>query len=102
MNAGGFALVQCAVTTGDLPLNITWKYPGDHEVTSVQDSRRPKVTVTTMGARAAMLSIDILMAEHAGNYSCVASNAAAATSYTAELHINGVYLSIIALVDFHS
>lgn len=92
MNAGGFALVQCAVTTGDLPLNITWKYPGDHQVTSVQDSRRPKVTVTKMGDRAAMLSIDSVMAEHAGNYTCVASNGAATTSFTSELHINGSYL----------
>ncbi|KAG8244652.1 hypothetical protein J6590_017597 [Homalodisca vitripennis] len=88
MNAGGFALVQCAVTTGDLPLNITWKYPGDHQVTSVRDSQRPKVTVTRMADRAVMLSIDVLTADHAGNYTCVATNAASTTSYTAELHIN--------------
>lgn len=92
MNAGGFALVQCAVTTGDLPLNITWKYPGDQQVTSVSNSQRPKVTVVKMADRAAMLSIDILTAEHAGNYTCVASNAAASASYTAELHINGFFL----------
>lgn len=84
MNAGGFALVQCAVTTGDLPLDMSWQYPGDHEVT-----QRPKVTITRMGDRAAMLVIDVLTADHSGNYTCVATNSAASTSFTAELHING-------------
>lgn len=84
MNAGGFALVQCAVTTGDLPLELSWQYPGDHEVT-----QRPKVTITRMGDRAAMLVIDVLTADHAGNYTCVAANSAARSSFTAELHING-------------
>lgn len=82
MNAGGFALVQCAVTTGDVPLNITWQHPGE----VVQ---RPKVTVTKMGDRAAMLVIDVLTADHSGNYTCVATNMAASSSYTAQLHING-------------
>lgn len=82
-------IIQCAVSTGDLPVNITWKYPGDHQITSVTDSQRPLVTVTKMGDRVTMLSIDSLTADHAGNYTCIASNAAATATHTAELHING-------------
>lgn len=89
MNAGGFAIAQCAVTTGDLPVNLSWQYPGDHKVTSKSDSQRPPVTITKMAERVTMLSIDVTTASHAGNYTCIATNHAATTSYTTTLNING-------------
>lgn len=89
MNAGGFANLQCIVGSGDLPINITWSHPGDHQVRSVAESQRPRTTTTKVADRVSMLTIEVLSADHAGNYTCIAKNPAATAEYTTALEING-------------
>ncbi|XP_021705585.1 Down syndrome cell adhesion molecule-like protein Dscam2 isoform X40 [Aedes aegypti] len=81
MNSGESASVQCNVHSGDFPLQIRW-YIGDLLILD------PTITITNIGKRLKVLSIDGVQGRHAGNYTCEASNKAATVSYSAELLVN--------------
>lgn len=83
MSSGEAAQVTCLVSTGDRPLNITWKFR-NREASSF-----PGVTVTEVGQKASLLIIDPVSSMHAGNYTCSARNVAGTASYQATLRING-------------
>ncbi|XP_076173878.1 Down syndrome cell adhesion molecule 1 isoform X17 [Ptiloglossa arizonensis] len=83
VNAGDLVSIQCVVTKGDSPLEITWSF----------DSRpirsdRMDVIVSSSGKRVKQLTIESVAARHAGEYTCVASNAAGSTSHSAKLDVN--------------
>ena len=50
------------------------------------------VSTYQMGQKSSILSIDSVAAMHAGNYTCVAENAAGSSNYTAQLIVNGSLL----------
>ncbi|KAL7294790.1 hypothetical protein TKK_0011722 [Trichogramma kaykai] len=83
LNAGDIASVTCAVTKGDLPMDIQWMFQNQPI-----DVTREDVVVTNLGKRGKQLSIESVGAEHAGEYTCVASNVAGATTRTAVLEVN--------------
>ena len=82
---GEHATLQCSVVEGDLPLKITWVFHG-RELSSQEG-----IETTRLGKRANILSIESVSAAHTGNYTCVATNAAGASNYTAELVVQGEY-----------
>lgn len=83
MNAGDFANIQCVVPSGDLPLNITWRYPGG----------QIGISTTQLAERVNVLMIPVLTERHVGNYTCYAMNKAGVTSYTTALTVNGLSFS---------
>ena len=83
------ATVQCAATKGDLPLEITWMFRNE-EI----NSGRQGMVVSEHGTRVKQLSIEDVSAIHAGEYTCVASNAAGSISRSAVLDVNGTYVLI--------
>lgn len=82
VNSGESVSAVCTIVSGDSPLGITWALNG----MPVEESQRISVTTTK---RNSLLSIDSASPSHAGTYTCVASNAAGATTYSAELIVNG-------------
>lgn len=74
--------VQCTISKGDNPLNMTWNL--NEKPISVY----PGITINNM-KRVSLLTIESVRAEHAGKYTCVASNSAGTTSYSADLNVNG-------------
>lgn len=68
---------------GDLPLHINWKL-NDHSVDNYAE-----MTVSKVGKRSSMLTIESVSHTIAGNYTCEANNAAGSSSYTTELQVNG-------------
>lgn len=79
-------IVSCAVTKGDLPLEISWLLngrPADTTISINMDSSRKRVS---------QLSIDSVSAEHAGEYTCLAKNKAGITSFSALLNVNGIVI----------
>lgn len=84
-NSGDTVSIQCTITKGDMPLNITWtlnnKTIGDDYGITVMKLKRFST-----------LNIDSVQAEHAGLFTCIASNRAGETSYSAVLNVNGNYV----------
>ncbi|XP_068990779.1 Down syndrome cell adhesion molecule 1 isoform X7 [Neodiprion pinetum] len=82
-NAGDMATVQCAVTKGDLPIDITWSLNGQSIGNDYLD-----IIVSRSSKRASTLTIDSVAARHAGEYTCSASNAAGFVTHSATLTVN--------------
>ena len=85
--SGTSAQVQCFVSEGDTPLQITWAFHGTDMTTRTQSG----VSTMKLGQKSSVLMIDSVTSEHAGNYTCTARNAAASANYTAELIVNGLW-----------
>uniref|UniRef100_T1JAC9 Down syndrome cell adhesion molecule-like protein Dscam2 n=1 Tax=Strigamia maritima TaxID=126957 RepID=T1JAC9_STRMM len=81
------AQVTCAVRQGDLPMAIHWMKDGvPIEATSL--GRDGALVARTFDVYTSSLSIDSVASEHNGNYTCVASNMAAAVTYSSSLRVN--------------
>lgn len=76
--------VQCAVIKGDLPIEIVWMF-GDQQIFKSQRD----IIISDSGNRLKQLTIEAVAARHAGEYTCIASNAAGSVSRSAVLNVNG-------------
>jgi Immunoglobulin I-set domain len=100
-NAGDSASAACSVVKGDTPIVISWFFNGT-EIRSNAD-----ITISNVGKKISMLSIESARAEYVGEYTCVAKNAAGATNISSYLYINGLifdcHISGVAfLLEMHS
>lgn len=86
LNVGESTAVNCMITKGDLPLNITWTL-NNNELKSGRDG----ITIMRMTARLSALNIESIDSEHRGVVKCIARNAAGATEFESELKANGEY-----------
>lgn len=75
--------VTCAVTRGDMPIDIFWLFNGH----PVQPS--DGVIITKSGRRVGMLTIESVGPRNAGNFSCVARNKAGEVRHTSQLKVLG-------------
>lgn len=83
-NAGDTVGLQCMVTKGDAPVNITWTL--DRKL--VKDA--PGISIIKMGPKASGLTIESVSAEHRGVFTCFAENAAGYSNHSAKLDVNGI------------
>ncbi|XP_076173883.1 Down syndrome cell adhesion molecule 1 isoform X22 [Ptiloglossa arizonensis] len=82
LNSGEMLSLSCTILKGDFPVTLTWTF----DDTPI-DSSRPDVNIVT-NKRFSFLSIDSVVARHAGRYKCIATNAAGSDSHTAVLSVN--------------
>ncbi|XP_051153617.1 cell adhesion molecule Dscam2 isoform X42 [Leptopilina boulardi] len=82
VNAGELVTVTCAITKGDLPIDIIWMF-GDKEIEFGHD-----IVISSSSKRLKQLTIETVAAKHAGEYTCVASNIAGSVTQTAVLEVN--------------
>nr|XP_015838889.1 PREDICTED: Down syndrome cell adhesion molecule isoform X17 [Tribolium castaneum] len=82
INEGDGVSVQCTVSKGDYPLNISWTLNG-HFIDQTNG-----IVINRASKRVSTLSIDNVQSTHVGNYTCLASNSASVTTYTTSLFIN--------------
>ncbi|XP_036333523.1 Down syndrome cell adhesion molecule-like protein Dscam2 isoform X31 [Rhagoletis pomonella] len=82
-NSGDSLGVQCSVTKGDLPINITWTLNNQTLKSGDYD-----IIIGRMSTKSSTLNIDYIAAEHRGIYACIATNRAGESSYQAELQVN--------------
>ena len=80
---GEVSQASCVLSRGDPPVRIEWFY-NDRPINASED-----ISIIPTGTRGAVLLIQSLASHHMGNYTCVASNRVASSSYTAPLIING-------------
>ncbi|XP_031640141.1 Down syndrome cell adhesion molecule-like protein Dscam2 isoform X29 [Contarinia nasturtii] len=76
-----FLSLSCAISDGDLPLNIFWTF-NNQPITPDMD-----VNVSKLGKRSSVLTIDSVSGHHIGNYTCFCSNNAGSANYTTELKV---------------
>lgn len=83
MSFGDTVSIQCTISGGDLPVNVMW--------TLNKSPLEPYLEILTekRGKRINSLSIDAVSAKHAGNYTCIAENAAGIAELSSELVVNG-------------
>lgn len=93
MNAGDPVSVQCTISGGDLPVNVSWSLNGRPIEPSFLD-----IFLEKRGHRMNNLMIDSVTAKHSGNYTCLAENLAGIVQYSAELIVNGISIHIIILI----
>nr|ASU04347.1 Dscam5 [Mesobuthus martensii] len=77
LTEGRRASVACVVSAGDLPIQIRWLKDG-HPL-----SKDLRATITMATEFTSLLSVPSVSQHHNGNYTCIASNPAAYTNYTA-------------------
>lgn len=83
-NSGESLGVQCTITKGDLPINITWMHNGE-----LLKSNMDGVVLSRISTKSSTLNIDYMSGNHRGIYKCLASNGAGTAEYEAELLVNG-------------
>lgn len=90
-NRGDSVQVSCYMSKGDFPVSFSWLLNGK-PTKDFQD-----VTVSIFGKKTSVLSIDSADQHHAGNYTCVASNRAGISTFSARLIVKGnsFFLSIV-------
>lgn len=83
-----FLSINCAVSDGDLPLNIFWTF-NNQPITPDMD-----VSIARLGKRTSVLTIDSVGGYHAGLYTCHGTNEAGGTSYSTELKVIGASVCV--------
>lgn len=84
-NWGEAVSAVCTIVKGDLPIELAWALNGE----PITANDRPDITISSTGKRVSLMTIEAVNGAHAGEYTCTASNAAGATSYSATLAVNG-------------
>lgn len=82
-NFGDMASVTCLVPSGDLPVEFRWLFNSKPLISY------NGVSTSKIGKRRSLLTIEPVNGEHAGNYTCEASNKANSVNLTAKLIVNG-------------
>ncbi|XP_033230988.1 Down syndrome cell adhesion molecule-like protein Dscam2 isoform X4 [Belonocnema kinseyi] len=83
-NSGDLVSVTCSAIKGDLPLEITWAFNG----TSIENHQDTGMVVASTNRKNSVLSIESVMARHAGRYTCMASNVAGTAAHSTILSVN--------------
>lgn len=89
LNLDDAVTVTCTITKGDLPLKIFWKFTEEGSDFFYNLTTNDGILVTRSSQKISMLAIDAVKARHRGNYTCVASNKAGTSQYSAYLKLNG-------------
>ena len=83
IDQGSVAQLTCLISSGDMPLTITWSLKGD------LISSDPTMSTTMIGRQMSMLVIQSVDYQHSGTYTCRAENPAGITTYSTDLRVNG-------------
>lgn len=87
MNYDEPVTIACTISGGDLPINVIFML-NRAPIESSQD-----ILIEKRGKRIYVLTIESVKAQHAGNYTCLAENAAGVTEHTSTLIVNGLHMS---------
>ncbi|GFV37584.1 down syndrome cell adhesion molecule-like protein Dscam2 [Trichonephila clavipes] len=84
LSEGKRATVTCVVSSGDLPIRISWMKDGQPLPDDLRGS------ISTVNEFTSTLSFSSVSQIHNGNYTCIASNPVASRNHTATMIVKGV------------
>lgn len=87
--AGERLTLTCSVSRGDEPLSLTWLWDGD--TLTPGSAHTEGLSIANVNTFNSVLSIERVGQHHAGDYTCVATNAAASTRSTSTLTVHGTH-----------
>ncbi|ODN01704.1 Down syndrome cell adhesion molecule-like protein Dscam2 [Orchesella cincta] len=79
--------VICGVSQGDLPINFTW-YKDEKRLAN-DDPWENNIVISPLDSYSTLLRFSSLSAEQVGTYTCLASNPASQTYFSAKLEVQG-------------
>lgn len=82
LQEGGRAQISCTISSGDMPVAITWHKDGAPLLVNLQVLEKKEEFFS-------LLVFKDITARHSGKYTCFAANSAAKVNYTAELFVKG-------------
>lgn len=91
---GDTVQIHCLVSKGDMPIEFSWLFNGEAVSTELS------VNIAPFGKKTSVLSIDYVNESHIGNFTCVASNQAGTSKYSAELFVKGISLIFDDILNF--
>lgn len=94
INSGEFITVICAISKGDLPINITWTLNG-RSITEFDG-----IDTGTTKSRTSQLTIESVQAHHSGKYTCFAHNLAGTDYYSSFLNVNGSLINSLIYIIY--
>lgn len=89
LNLDESVTVTCAITKGDLPVQIFWRFNDDRN-TSYNLTTNDGIIITKTSQKVSVLTIEAVKLRHRGNYTCFAQNKAGVTQYSSYLSMNGL------------
>lgn len=88
VNSGDLVTVNCAISKGDLPINISWLLNG--QTVNTIDG----ILTSNTNRRISQLTIESAQAHHSGEYSCLAQNTVGVAKYSSYLNVNGIWIKV--------
>lgn len=76
--------ISCTISGGDMPINVMWM------LNRSPIEQNSDILTEKRGKRINVLIIESVKAKHAGNYTCLAENAAGVAEHTSQLIVNGL------------
>ena len=87
MDEGDFGQLVCTVLRGDPPFTFSWYLQG------AKVSDEAGLGTSQLGQRTSMLMIERVGHRHSGTYTCRVANSAGQVSATAQLKVNGRFVT---------
>lgn len=84
LNEGGSTKLFCTVSSGDLPIRFTWTKNGH-----LMNTNGTNLKIQQLDDLTSMFSLNRVLLEDAGNYSCITQNEVGSASHTASLKVMG-------------
>lgn len=84
--------VSCAISKGDLPVNISWTLNGRDVQTFYG------ISTSSLNKKVNHLTIESAQAPHTGEYVCLAENNAGIDRYSSYLNVNGSYTIFVTIL----
>lgn len=84
--------VQCVISAGDLPANMSWRF--NDKLLKPEET----ISIVQMNSKITSLSIEPVTATNAGNYTCVAENIVGTITHTSRLFINGLSCAGVIII----
>jgi len=84
----------CQIQKGDRPIKVHWSFERNAGEPGF-DHLQPQMRTNRISGKTSMLSIPSATQAHTGRYTCIASNKAGTTTYSADLTVNGTKIDSI-------